>query len=57
MPGVLQRRAGTFGRKGQSKWTHLTAEDTTNFDPNSKVTEDVAKKLQGKQAGFKSYKR
>jgi microfibrillar-associated protein 1 len=45
MPGILQKRAGTFGRKGQSKWTHLTAEDTTNFDPNSKVTEDVAKKL------------
>ena len=32
LPGVLQRRAGTFGRKGQSKWTHLAAEDTAPHD-------------------------
>jgi microfibrillar-associated protein 1 len=33
LPEILQRRQGNFGKKGQSKYKHLTAEDTTNFDP------------------------
>ena len=24
LPAVLQKRAGNFGKKGNSKWTHLT---------------------------------
>ena len=33
LPAVLQKRRGDMGKKGNSKWTHLTNEDTTNFDP------------------------
>jgi len=43
MPSLLQKRMGTFGRKGQSKWTHLTNEDTTNFNPDTRVNENIAK--------------
>ena len=42
LPSLLQKRQGTFGRKGQSKWTHLTNEDTTNFNPATRVAESVA---------------
>jgi microfibrillar-associated protein 1 len=45
MPSILQKRMGTFGRKGNSKWTHLTAEDTTNFDPATRVNENIARKV------------
>ena len=44
---------GTFGRKGQSKWTHLTNEDTTNFNPSTRVNEDLAKSYAKKMGGFK----
>ena len=33
LPEILQKRRGQFGKKGNSKYTHLTAEDTTNYDP------------------------
>lgn len=46
LPAVLQKRQGTFGKKGNSKWTHLTNEDTTNFNPMTKVNESVAYKFQ-----------
>lgn len=38
LPKILQKRSGTFGRKGNSKYTHLTDQDTTNFNPAEKVT-------------------
>lgn len=42
LPAVLQKRMGTFGRKANSKWTHLTNEDTTNFNPATRVNENIA---------------
>jgi len=53
LPSVLQKRRGEFGRKGQSKWTHLTAEDTTDFDPYFKPNEELFLKQQMKGAGYK----
>lgn len=53
LPAVLQKRAGTFGKKGNSKWTHLTDMDTTNFDRETKVQEGIAFKFQSRQGGFK----
>ena len=44
LPSVLQKRQGQFGRKGNTKWTHLAAEDTTNFDPLTKVDPSIALK-------------
>ena len=40
--------------KGNTKYTHLTSEDTTNYDPNFRVPEAIALKQQMKTAGFKS---
>ena len=53
LPAVLQKRRGDFGQKGQSKWTHLTAEDTTDFNPAFMPDERLALKQQLKQGGFK----
>ena len=46
LPAVLQKRRGDYGKKGNSKWTHLTDQDTTNFDPSNRVTEGIAFKFQ-----------
>lgn len=48
LPAVLQKRAGTFGKKGNSKWTHLTDQDTTNFEPTTRVNEGIAFKFQSR---------
>jgi microfibrillar-associated protein 1 len=37
LPKILQKRRNDFGKKGQSKHTHLTDVDTTNFDPKTKA--------------------
>jgi microfibrillar-associated protein 1 len=33
LPKILQKRIGNFGKKGQSKYTHLTSEDTSDLNP------------------------
>jgi microfibrillar-associated protein 1 len=44
---AMQLRKGQFGRTGQTKWTHLSAEDTTQFDDNPWMD----KKSKSMQAG------
>ena len=53
LPAVLQKRRGDMGKKGNSKWTHLTNEDTTNFDPSHRVSDNIAFRVQLKQGGYK----
>lgn len=53
-PKILQKRRGEFGKKGQSKYTHLSNEDTTNFDPLFMPQQELFLKQQMKLAGFKS---
>lgn len=57
LPEALQKRRGNFGVKGQSKWTHLTAEDTTDFNPAFKPDEKLVLKQQLKQGGYKAMNR
>jgi microfibrillar-associated protein 1 len=54
LPKILQKRRGEFGKKGQSKYTHLNEEDTTNFDPLFMPQQELFLKQQMKGAGFKS---
>lgn len=54
LPKILQKRRGDFGKKGQSKYTHLTNEDTTNFDPMFMPEAELMMKQQMKCAGYKS---
>jgi microfibrillar-associated protein 1 len=54
LPGTLQKRRGVFGKKGQSKYTHLTNEDTTDFNPEYKVDEVIQQKHYMLQAGLKA---
>lgn len=54
LPKVLQKRRGDFGRKGQSKYTHLTDQDTTDFNPAHKVWDPVYQATLGKMAGYKN---
>lgn len=54
LPKILWKRRGNFGKKGQSKYTHLTDQDTTNFDPEVKVDEELREKMYGKMAGIKA---
>jgi microfibrillar-associated protein 1 len=53
LPGILQKRGNDFGKKGASKWTHLSAEDTSNFDPMWRGDDIIKDKLIAKQAGYK----
>ncbi|CAD8199240.1 unnamed protein product [Paramecium pentaurelia] len=54
LPQILQKRRGEFGKKGNSKYTHLTQEDTTNFDPSYQVDQNIRQKFLNQQAGSKS---
>jgi microfibrillar-associated protein 1 len=53
LPKILWKRRGEFGKKGQSKYTHLTDQDTTDFNPEWKVDEGLREKMYGKMAGLK----
>jgi microfibrillar-associated protein 1 len=53
LPSCLQKRKNDFGRKGQSKHTHLAAEDTTDFDPRNRVDEGIRIAIQRRMAGYK----
>lgn len=53
LPKILQKRKNDFGKKGQSKYTHLTQEDTTNFDPQFRPDETILVGLQRKLGGYK----
>lgn len=39
LPKILQKRRATDHKSRGSKWTHLTDQDTTNFDPQYKIDE------------------
>jgi microfibrillar-associated protein 1 len=54
MPKLLQVRRGLQFKKGRSKYTHLTSEDTTNFDPNFKIPDYIANKFMSSQGGYKA---
>jgi len=54
LPKIMQVRRDKFGKKGQTKYTHLNDQDTTNFDPNFKVDENLREQARMKQGGFKS---
>jgi microfibrillar-associated protein 1 len=41
LPKLLQKRVGNFGKKGQSKYTHLTAEDTSDLNPLTRADESL----------------
>jgi microfibrillar-associated protein 1 len=53
LPKILQKRKNDFGKKGQSKYQHLTAEDTTNFDPKYRPDETIRIGMQRKMGGYK----
>lgn len=53
MPLIKQKRRGREFKKGQTKYTHLTQEDTTNFDPTYKMPENINKKLVSNLGGYK----
>jgi len=53
LPKILQKRKGQFGKRGQSKYTHLTDQDTTNFNPEFKVNDIIEEKNLQRMAGYK----
>ena len=53
LPSIMNKRRGNLFKKGQSKYTHLSNEDTTNFDAMFKVPEHIAKGLLKKTGGYK----
>ncbi len=55
LPAILQKRAGNYGKKGQSKYTHLTAEDTTDTNPLTRPDESLLQYWKNKTAGYKKW--
>lgn len=53
LPKIMQKRRGQFGMKGQTKYTDLVKEDTTEFNPEYKVSENINKKFLEKMGGYK----
>lgn len=57
LPKLLQKRIGNFGKKGQSKYTHLTQEDTSDLNPLTRPDESLLDYWKKRTAGYKgSYK-
>ncbi len=54
LPQILQKRIGNFGKKGQSKYTHLTGEDTTELNPLVRPDESLMEYWKQRTAGYKS---
>ena len=53
LPQALQIRTGELGRASRTKWTHLTAEDTSKMDsPWFDKTNTVNKRTLGKMGGM-----
>ena len=52
LPGVLQVR--DFGKRGKSKWTHLTNEDTTSFDYGWGAKNNYDERVVSRMAGSRS---
>ena len=46
LPKILAKRRGNAFKKSQSKYTHLNDADTTNFDKNFVVPENILSKIQ-----------
>lgn len=53
LPQILQKRIGNFGKKGQSKYTHLTAEDTSDLNPLTRADESLLEYWKRRTAGYK----
>ncbi|KAJ3065033.1 Microfibrillar-associated protein 1 [Rhizoclosmatium hyalinum] len=51
LPAVMQVK--NFGKSGQTKWTHLSKEDTSNRDSAWFQDSDVNKRTLAKMAGMK----
>ena len=50
LPKVMQVK--NFGRRGGTKYTHLTAEDTTAFDDYHRLPDAVVRKFEGRLSGI-----
>ena len=53
LPGIMEKRRGNLFKKGQSKYTHLTNEDTTDFNPDFRIPDNINNNLLKKIGGYK----